>query len=457
MVMVSNLSTIVALSTPPGRSGIGVIRLSGRKSLAIVRTLLRDKNYTPETHKVCLKKLYDPKSGEVLEQALLTFFKSPKSFTGEDTVELSCHGSPVLLIHLVDLLLEAGAIAACPGEFTLRALGNGCLNLNQAEAIQDLIDAQTQSAARQASRQLRGDLSIKLQPLKNELINIITPLESSIEFVEDDLPSLFFEDIKIRTIDLIHTLRALAASFKSGRLLREGLKVVIVGPPNAGKSSLFNSLLLSDSAIVTDIPGTTRDTLVGSLEINGVPIQLVDTAGVRNPTDFIESLGIERTYRAMAEADVILVVFDGSLPFSQENNALFQQLTEQKCLFVLNKSDLPTFCDKEFISLAFSSDPIKISTKTRNGLIELQNALLKPFGVQNNQTDVLITNVRHHDLLIRAIDSLKSAVSLFHINATEDIIVPEFYNALKYLGEITGETTPDDILRQIFSTFCIGK
>ncbi|HEX5709190.1 MAG TPA: GTPase, partial [Pyrinomonadaceae bacterium] len=253
--------TIVALSTPPGRSGIGVVRMSGAGALALVRSLLREEEFDPEPNRVSLKSIHDPESGAVIDRALVTYFKAPHSFTGEDVIELSCHGSPPLLLHVIDAILRRGARAADPGEFTLRALSNGRLNLSQAEAVRDLIDARTFAGVRQAARQLGGELSARLQPVKDALIEIIVPLESALEFVEDDLPEDVTRDVAHKLSSLVARLSDLARTFRSGRLLKDGLRVTIVGRPNVGKSSLFNGLLAMDRAIVTEIPGTTRDSL----------------------------------------------------------------------------------------------------------------------------------------------------------------------------------------------------
>ncbi len=450
--------TIVALATPPGRSGIGLIRLSGPHSLQYVSSLLREDDFSPDSHRASLRTLRDPESNEILDRALITYFKSPHSFTGEDVVELSCHGSPVLLLHIIDALLRLGARTADPGEFTLRALSNGRLNLSQAEAVRDLIDAQTHAAVRQAARQLGGELSARLQPLKDTLIEIIVPLESSLEFVEDDLPQLALERISRQLQELAENLESLAETFRAGRLLKEGIKVALIGRPNAGKSSVFNRLLTSDRAIVTDLPGTTRDTLSEVVNVEGVPVLLIDTAGVREAGDQIERLGIERTRRAIADADLIVVVVDGSQPPTAEDLAIFTEIVETKHFIALNKNDVLSFNEDRFSSLTTGVKSVSVSAKTGAGFDSLRRAILEPF-INNGAHDAgfLITNARHFDLLRRAAASLRSSQVTVEQGASEDLILAGLYDALRLLGEITGETTPEDILSEIFSTFCIGK
>lgn len=451
--------TIVALSTPPGRSGIGVIRLSGTRSLEIARSLIQDPHFAPHPHRVVLKKLHDPVTGEILDRALLTYFKSPHSFTGEDVIELSCHGSPVLLRSLIDAILGFDARLAGPGEFTLRALSHGRLNLSQAEAIRDLINAQTKAAAQQATRQLGGELSARLQPIKDTLLDIIVPLESSLEFVEDDLPDLAVDQIKAKLSGLLKKVEELASTFSAGRLLRDGLKVTLVGRPNVGKSSLFNSLLALDRAIVTAIPGTTRDSLSEMINLQGVPVLLTDTAGVRDSTDEVEHLGVERTRRSIADADLVLLVLDGSQPLTLEDRNVFNEVADISYIIALNKSDLDSFKSSRPDHFKdHATAVISVSATTGTGLDALRAAILEPFArFDTHDTGLLVTDARHFDLLQRTHSALSSSLSLFEERVSEELVLVGLYDGLRFIGEITGETTPDDVLTQIFATFCIGK
>jgi len=451
--------TIVALSTPPGRSGIGVIRLSGKDALHITRTLVNERDFSPQPNYVSLKKIRDPETDEVIDQSLITYFKAPHSFTGEDVIELSCHGSPVLLSQIIDLILRLDARAADPGEFTLRALANGRINLSQAEAVRDLINAQTYAATRQAARQLGGELSSRLQPIKDSLLEIIIRLESSLEFVEDDLPSVENSKINSKISGIADHVINLAATFRAGRILREGIKVTLVGRPNVGKSSIFNSLLQSDRAIVTDIPGTTRDSLSELLSLKGVPVLLTDTAGIRNSNDEVESLGVERTRRAIADADLVIVVVDSSESLTIEDREVLYSVADNLHIVALNKSDLTPVKGNGVNEITSKSKAIiNISAKIGTGLNALREAILEPFAISDiYDPGVLITNARHFDLLQRTYNELLISKEMLNEGRSEELILVGLHNALRFLGEITGETTTEDILSQIFSTFCIGK
>jgi tRNA modification GTPase len=453
--------SIVALSTPPGRSGIGIVRISGPDSLSILQTLVAPKSFWPQPNLLSLKTLNDPSTGQTLDQALICFFKAPHSFTGEDVVEMHCHGSPVLLRHLIDTILKLNARLADPGEFSLRAVNNGRLQLTEAEAIRDLIDAQTDAALLQATRQMKGEISHRLRPAKEALLRIIVRLESSLEFVEEDLPTVEYNEIINALQELGAELSALAETFSRGRLLRDGLKVAFVGRPNVGKSSLFNSLLGQGRAIVTEIPGTTRDTISESIALDGVPVTLIDTAGIRASTDQIESIGVERTRRAAADADLLIVVVDGSQPLLDEDQSVLAEVEKTLHVLAVNKSDLASFSlDRldSHLSRANRLFVFPVSAKTLTGLEGLRAAILKPFDRSSaSNQGLLITNARHHDLLLRTADAIEYSERLIGERASEELVLVGLHNALRYLGDITGETTANDILGQIFSTFCIGK
>lgn len=453
--------TIVALATVLGRSGIGVIRLSGSDGLGISKKLIGQDSFAFKPRVAHLGQIRDLETGEVIDEVLLTYFKAPNSFTGEDVVEISGHGSPILLRQIVDMCLRLGARMADAGEFSLRALANGRMNLAEAEAIRDLIDAQTVASARQAVRQLRGEFSNRLQPLKDDLLDVIVILESALEFVEDDLPEFQTENIKSRLASVGNQVGKIAATFKAGKLIREGLKVVLAGRPNVGKSSLFNALLGSDRAIVTAIAGTTRDQIHEKFTIGDIPIALIDTAGLRETEDAVEIIGVERSKMSMADADLVVVLLDGSEKFTAEDRAILDSVRDFNYLIAVNKSDKVKLGNIEEIRSQIpdiKSDIILVSAKTGEGLGELQKAMVRPFSSEDLSTGgFLVSDARHHDLLLRSEDEIKSSLELLNQKASEEIVLIGLHNALRYLGQITGETTTEDMLTRIFSTFCIGK
>ena len=446
-------NTIVALATPFGRSGIAVIRLSGESSLEIIRSLIRDEKFDPQPRRAALKKIYDSATDEVLDETLITYFQSPQSFTGENVFEIACHGSPVIVRQIIDFCLKLDARMADAGEFSLRALANGRMNLSQAEAIRDLIDAQTIAAARQSVRQLRGELSNQLQPLKDDLLDVIVILESSLEFVEDDLPEFQNEKIKTKLRGIAEKIGRMASTFQAGKLLREGLTVALVGRPNVGKSSLFNALLGHERAIVTAIAGTTRDQLREKIVINDIPISLIDTAGLRETSDTVESIGVERSKRMMADADLVVAILDGSQELTAEDDEILKQIKDLRHIIIVNKIDL------ENSPLNFSrSETVRISAITGAGLNELRKAIVSPFTPQDVETSgFLVSDARHNDLLLRSQSDIENSINLLEQKFSEEIILIGLHNAIRSLGQITGETTTEDMLTRIFSTFCIGK
>jgi len=450
------MDTIVALSTAPGRSAIGVIRVSGQDSVAIAKYLVGDNDFTLAPGVVSLQSIRPVGQSEILDQALLTFFQAPNSYTGEDVLEVSCHGSPVILRQVIDSILKFGSRLAEPGEFTLRALSNGKLNLTQAIAVRDLISARTDAAAKQAIRQLQGELSRSLQPTKEKLIHSIVKLESALEFVEDDLPRIERVSLLEELSRVRKSLSGLAATFDVGRMLRDGLRVVIVGRPNVGKSSLFNRLVARERAIVTEIPGTTRDSLTESLTLQGVPLFLTDTAGVRESTDRIEKIGVERSREAMADADLVLVVVDGSVELGAADLAVISETRGCSQIVVRNKSDLPSFRTGNGFNSSLTT--VDVSALSNTGLDELRAAIISAIGLyEATDAALLVTDARQHDLLERAAAEVQSSQELLNQGASEELILVGLHNALRFVGEITGETTSDQILGEIFATFCIGK
>jgi tRNA modification GTPase len=457
--------TIVALATPTGRSGIGVIRLSGSDSPRITRTLINDSDFSALPRTAYLKQLHDPANGDVIDEAIVTYFKAPHSFTGEDVVEISCHGSPILLRQVIDMCLVQNARMAEAGEFSLRALANGRMNLAEAEAIRDLIDAQTTASARQAVRQLRGEFSKTLQPVKDDLLDVIVVLESALEFVEDDLPDFQTESLRTRLSLIAESVGKIAATFNAGKLIREGLRVALVGRPNVGKSSLFNALLGSDRAIVTEIAGTTRDQIHERFTIGDIPISLIDTAGLRKTADAVESIGVERSRATLADADIVVVMLDASEQTSAEDREILASVKDLNYIVALNKidkipsTDIDRISAAEHSSLAYLRERITpVSAKTGEGLDDLRNSIVRPFAAEDvSASGFLVTDARHHDLLIRSQQEIEQSINQLNNKMSEEIILIGLHNALRYLGQITGETTTEDMLTRIFSTFCIGK
>ena len=444
--------TIAAVSTPPGRGGLGIIRLSGADARSIAERILR----FPEPHEwktwsAALAVLPDSE-GQPVDRVVATFFAAPRSYTAEDVVEIACHGSPAVLRYALERACREGARLAEPGEFTLRAYLNGRIDLPQAEAVRDLIEATTLYQARIAAQQAEGSVSRRLQPVKEQLLDLIALLEAGIDFAEDDVVVAPAAEI-LRRIEPVHSrLAELIASFAYGRLVHDGFTLAIVGRPNVGKSSLFNRLLEQDRAIVTDIPGTTRDLVSETAAVEGIPVKFVDTAGIRRGEGTVETLGIERSYRAMADADLTLVVVDVSAPLAPEDHELIRRAREQgKHLLVGNKCDLLAACDRQELA--------HVSALTGEGIPELRRAIvqaLAPRG-QWEQDGGFITSLRHEQLLKESQEALEQARRAAELGIPHEMLLLDLYATLRPIDAITGATTADDILNRIFSTFCIGK
>jgi tRNA modification GTPase len=442
--------TIVAISTPPGRGGLGVVRLSGPQAREIAAPLLRLKHGL-EPQRAAFGDLIEPEIQEKIDEVVVTYFAAPHSYTTEDVLEISAHGSPVVLRRIVEACLAGGARMAEPGEFTLRAFLNGRIDLTQAEAVRDLIDAQTLFQARTAARQLGGSLSHAVAPHKQKLVELIATLEAGVDFAEDDVSVLPWEDVRSRIDALSAPLRDLARSFAYGKLVREGLTLAIVGRPNVGKSSLFNRLVERERAIVTATPGTTRDLVTETVSLGGIPVHLVDTAGIRHALDEAESIGVRKSMEALAEADVVLLVIDSSQKLPQEDHELFGRVDERRTIVVANKSDL--------VGDGAECPGVRTSAITGEGIEELRQEIQRHVhaGSGGERESAMLTNVRQQQAVNAAISSLDAARKAAETNTPHEMLLLDLYAALRSLDELTGATTTDDILNLIFSTFCIGK
>lgn len=457
--------TIVAISTPPGRGGIGIVRLSGTRAMEIASGLLRLHGPLVHTH-AQLADILDPQSedpehGRRLDECVVTLFQAPHSYTREDVVEIAAHGSPVVLESVVRAAVMRGARLACPGEFTERAFLSGRIDLTQAEAVRDLIEAETLYQAKIASEQMGGALSRRIRPIKEALVHLIAELEAGIDFAEDDVDLMPSPILARRMVEITEPLQALAASFAYGRVVRDGISMSIVGRPNAGKSSLFNCLVQRERAIVTATPGTTRDLVTERVSLGGIPLDLIDTAGLRTAENEAESMGIQKSREALADADVVLLVLDATADlFTEEEVSLLGQIQSRRAIVVLNKVDLRRGqSDGEALRLFDGRvKPIETSALTGEGIPALRAAILAL--VQGDGKDAesgVMTNLRQHQAVSEALQSLQNGEQAIAANVPHEMLLLDFYSALRSLDGLTGATTADDILNLIFSTFCIGK
>jgi tRNA modification GTPase len=465
--------TVVAIATPAGRGGIGVVRLAGPEAVSIAQPMLR-LTHTLEPGRAVFGELVEPEaknyvqaaaihpaeldgaSGARIDEVVVTYFQKPHSYTTDDIVEISAHGSPVVLRHIVELALARGARLAEPGEFTMRAFLNGRIDLTQAEAVRDLIESQTLFQAKVAAQQLEGALSKRLQPMKQKLVELIALLEAGIDFAEDDISVLPPDQILKHIAEVQVPLAELAGSFAFGKIVHEGLTLAIVGRPNVGKSSLFNCLVERERAIVTATPGTTRDLVSETVALGGIPVKLVDTAGIRRALDEAESIGIRKSMEALADADIVLFVLDASEPLGDEDRELLMHVEGRTAIAVHNKADL----DGSELSNFNSRLPvIRTSAVTGLGIPELRSEILRHIAGDNipQAESGLLTNVRHQARVSDAMNGLEAAIEAVGNQVPHEMLLLDLYSALRPLDEITGATTTEDILNLIFSTFCIGK
>jgi len=466
----TNIETIAAISTPPGRGGIGIVRLSGPQAVSIAAQLVRLRQ--PLEHgRVRLADVldaagYEAELGDLtsadaarIDVAVVTFFAAPHSYTAEDVVEIAAHGSPVVLALLLGRALSLGARLADPGEFTRRAFLAGLLDLTQAEAVRDLIEAQTLTQARQAASQMGGALSRRAAPVKQSLVELIALLEAGIDFAEDDIDVAPQAEIALRIAALMPPLAALEASFARGRIVHDGLTLAIVGRPNAGKSSLFNCLVERDRAIVTATPGTTRDLVTEHISLDGIPLELVDTAGLRETFEEVEQLGVARSREALADAALVLVVLDATQPLNDEERRLLEAVQGRPALVAVNKSDLAGegSAAQEAAGLLTGVPALATSALTGEGIAALRERILALATGGAASEPGMLTNMRHHQAIETALAALADAAQANSTAIPHEMILLDLYHALGALDSLTRQTTSDDILNLIFSTFCIGK
>ncbi len=497
--------TIAAISTPLGQGGIGIVRLSGRDAIKITDRIFRSptqkKINQTQSQRILYGHIVDPANKEILDEVLVSVMRAPSTYTKEDIVEINCHGGPIPLRMILELVIKKGARLANPGEFTQRAFLNGRINLAQAEAVLDVINALTVQSQKTAVKQLRGELSKKIESIRDRLIELISIVEAHIDFPEEDIEPLSLKEMKKKSFTIQQSLKKLLDRSRYGLILREGLKTAIIGRPNVGKSSLLNALLEHDRAIVTEIPGTTRDVIEDYLNIQGLPIKIMDTAGIRRVEDIAEKEGVKRSIRAMDEADLVLIVLDGSKALNNADRELIKKSISENTILVINKIDLPqkikvtttnmkcSYQSSRPLGIGITKEHnnppqspfkkgglinpllykgrikgytpikiVKISAKKGTGLNKLKDKIVETAlrGQARGSTDI-VTNVRHVHSLERALMSVNGFIVGIMNKTYPEFLSVELREAIDAIGEILGITTPEDILNNIFSNFCIGK
>ena len=450
--------TIAAVATPPGEGGVAMVRLSGPDAKRIGREILVRKDADWESHRLYHGRVRDPGSGAVVDEVMFAFLREPRSYTGEDTVEIHCHGGPYVVRQVLGLALGCGARHAEPGEFTKRAFLNGRLDLAQAEAVLDLIRSRTDKAAGIALGHMDGGLSQEVQTLREQLVDTLVQVEAAIDFPEEEIELLQREALSRKVAEVVERVSALADSYEWGRLIREGVRVCIVGRPNVGKSSLLNALLGVDRAIVTSTPGTTRDFIEETVNLNGLPVVLWDTAGIRDRSEGVEQMGIDVTLKRLAESQGCMLVLDGSAPLAAEDMDVMERVCGMAGLVVVNKSDLEQRID--FSAVAGRLPELRrvaVSALTGQGLDALKGSLRDCFLDSVEEPEIVVTNVRHKAALDRARASLVEVHRAIDQGLPPDIVAVDLQEARDSLEEIIGTVTNEDILDRIFSQFCIGK
>ncbi len=454
--------TIAAVATAYGEGGIGIIRISGENSFDILKEVFDPAADNKEitSRKMTYGKIIDKDADQIIDEVLAVYMKGPKTYTAEDVVEINCHGSMVSLRKTLALVLRKGARLAEPGEFTKRAFLNGRLDLSQAEAVIDVIKAKTDKSFDVALSQLEGTLSTKISDIRAKLLDLLVDITVNIDYPDEDIEEITYENLS-KNISLIgEMIEKLLATASTGRMIREGIRVAIVGKPNVGKSSLMNGLLRETRAIVTEVPGTTRDTIEEAISIRNIPVYLVDTAGIRETDDMVEKIGIEKSKEAFNNADFVIFILDGSTPLSQEDREIADYLKTRKSLVLINKTDLTqAFTHDDVKELIPDAKIIETSFIMGEGINEIEEFIEEMvYGGEIAQSEsLMVNNVRHIELLNKGRDSLRDALNMTEMREALDFIEIDVKNAYEFLGEIIGETVSDDIIDEVFARFCLGK
>lgn len=456
------MSTIASISTAPGIGGIGIIRMSGEKSFEVLDKIFvaKNKQNIDEIKGYTIKYGNIVEDGHIIDEVLVSYFKAPRSYTTENMCEINSHGGTVIVRKILELCLKNGAELAEPGEFTKRAFLNGRIDLAQAESVIDVINAKSDKEAKSGIKQLEGFLSKEIKEIKQEIMDVLVNIEVTIDYPEYDTPEVQQEELSEMLQSVGQRLIKLEKSFDNGKIIKEGIKTAIIGKPNAGKSSLLNAILKEDRAIVTDIAGTTRDTIEEFVTINGIPLKLIDTAGIREASDKVEKIGVEKSIKLAEEADLVIAIFDSSKELTEEDIEILKLIENKKSIILLNKNDLNSVISENDEKLKKASKNIlKISALNKTGIDELYEKISELFNLNeiNLDNDILITNVRHKNIISKSLENVKKANEALNMNMPIDIITIYIKEILEDLGEITGEVVTEDIINEIFSKFCLGK
>ena len=456
------MSTIVSISTAPGIGGIGIIRMSGEKSFEILEKIFKPKTFQEieDIKGYTIKYGHIVENNEIIDEVLVSYFKAPRSYTTENMCEINSHGGNVVVKKILEICLKNGAELAEPGEFTKRAFLNGRIDLAQAESVIDVINAKSDKEAKSGIKQLEGYLSKEIKGIKQEILDVLVNIEVTIDYPEYDTPEVQEKEIAQMLESVGKKLKKLEKSFDNGKIIKDGIKTAIIGKPNAGKSSLLNAILKEDRAIVTDIAGTTRDTIEEFVTINGIPLNLVDTAGIREASDEVEKIGVEKSIKQANDADLIIAIFDSSKDLEEEDIEILNLIKGKKSIILLNKSDLNSKInenDDRFTSI--TENILRISALNKYGIDELYEKIAELFNLNeiNLDNEILITNIRHKNIISKSLENVNKAKEALEINMPIDIITIYIKEILEDLGEITGEVVTEDIINEIFSKFCLGK